>query len=577
MHQVSAFSQTLKFSNLPKIFEPAIESNGFTAKGSCAEKFGFRSEFVLAIPNPKKCAWVGFGRGLAVNSTLPITREPVIEMDDIVCEKKACRQRFTVDVSGVGCDRRPNDVINGNIHVKVTFNSSCFTEESRPQGIRFDIGYSYTINELDAAAVHRIEYQKRHKEEKRQVSTVAKRELVVCTQDSDCDGSCADTCVGGVCTIADQATSDGYCQNDYYGVFGGCINVTKFYCDPTGPQYPLARRASANAFFYYYNPGANHTIGCVAPPDAYVPAGTPCDRIDEPGVFYDYYVEQEGICQGGGEGYCVTNNQAPFIGDSSTSTSSSQNDDLFNAQTSEIGQFNEGDFPLWIGKSASTSNIHEKQRGLPLEWEELITEPWVHADDEDVFDPNYPLVWTYPVDERLVDDDATNNDDFYNSLDDDEYYPCHVPLLLGPNGGGLEFCDGSANYTWFPFVTGRYVRPSAEDFMHDDDGKEDDGGDQKNILLNKADGFCSPACLCARVYFNGIEKRQIYFCNEDFFPVAGDSGNKVTRTWSSIAWGIWGIILAIILFMYAGLAWSAALFRAHAFDFVMNIKLSNKV
>lgn len=568
IESTSAFTHDIVFRGVPQPYFPSVEGSVVGARGSCASEFEVRSKFLVQFPKPTSCDHVAFANPRVVSSKAFRNNKITVETLEYECGDVLCSQYLKISIHGLACPEGAMDeTMHGVINVGAEFDNPCHTEQNKQVGM--GIKYDFTFNELVASAADRS--GKRSAANK-------KREIRSCSVDGDCAAafSCAQgsgSCQNGVCVVVNQTVANAFCQNaTAYGIQGTCINVTAIICDPEAEQYALATYGASQGF---------STIGCYAPPAAYTAIGTACNNTDEPGPYYN--TNTTGVCQGTGEGYCVPNNQDQFIGDTDTSpsSSSSKNDDLFNADSSDVGQFNEGDFPLRIGTSADAGDANAKQRGLPLEWEDLITEPWVHSDDEDVIDPATPLFLTYPVDERLVDDDA-NNDAAYWALfvsNSTMFSHCHVPLLLGPDGGGLGYCNtpGAAlqvNTTTRPTLAGRFHRPSGEDFTYDDDGKEDDGGDQSNVLLKNVNTFCSPMCYCVNITYNGVHKRQIAFCHQDFFPVAGDSGTKQTRTNSIITWAIWGGVLALCLFMYAGLAWSAALFRTNAMNFISSASIS---
>lgn len=381
---------------------------------------------------------------------------------------------------------------------------------------------------------------------------------IPCGNDTDCENafSCAQDCIDGFCAVApgNEVAANENCNDNWIGLTwdSTCFDRFQFVCDPTQPTHPLALVAPT-FFGQWYTPP---TIGCYAPPSAYAPLGTPCNHIDEQGPLY--YQHEQGICQGADEGYCLPNNQVDDVGKSSEADAEERVERLFNVDESAVDQLNEGGFPLLVEDDASVNDMHIKQHGLPLEWHDLVTEPWIHGDDEEVYDPANPLIPTYPIDPRLVDWDPNNDQSYYDSLYSGGYFDCRVPRLTGPDGAWLPFCSGEANNTWWPQITGVFKRPSSFDYHI---SNIDNGGTQENYLLDNADGFCSPACRCARVLRNGEWVGQAVACNPGFMPVAGDNGDKVARNIAVIVFSILSFVAILFIVFYAASAWSAAASR----------------
>lgn len=570
---VHGLSHDIVFRSIPERYVPTVVYNQVGSRGNCQDGFRIRSLFEINFPNPDDCDHVGFNNPRVVASTLAERDKLQVSTSGMECKNRICKQFIKAEISDIACENgKMKNIVSGNIRINVDFDDAC--EADAPAGKSgITLKYEYSLAELgeDKSKDKRaVTATKKLDAKKPEAKKQAKRELRTCTTNSDCATalSCAQDCVDGVCTVlpANQTSSNARCTSASYGpdsqVGNECINISLLVCDPTASQYELAYESSVDH--------GSHTIGCHAPPEAYTAIGTPCSYITEPGAFYEYYLD--GVCQGAGEGYCVPNNQAQFLGDSSETSEGERNEDLFNAQESQVGQFNEGDFPLFIGTDADPDDADARQRGLPLEWHDLITEPWIHADDEDQFDVNYPIRNTYPVDPRLVDWDLSNDQAYYNFVEDDSY-DCHVPLLLGSNGGGLPFCSGQANTTTNPHFNGTYIRPDGRDFEYSDHNGEDDGGDQENVILKANKNFCSPVCRCATVKFNGLTKRQIWACNEGFMPVAGDAGDKIARNIAVIVFSILAFVAILFVVMYASQAWATAALRTRAADIFARVRV----
>lgn len=508
-----AIRQETYFHNVPPRYYPFIDTEALKVTGDCRQGFVVRSKFILAIPNPDKCQMLGFSKPLISGNTLSDDASSTIDFDAPKCVDGApyCTQTLSAKTVGVGCNPDLDEATlmrQADISLSAAMSGNCNTIARSFGNVGLRVNYMLSDLLLSKAS------KTSHVENKRDVgaSRLRARGATLgqdCMTDADCN--CNLECVNATCVaLAQNAWRNDSCSTPFDPP--GMPPCVTFYCNPND--------------VYTFDP-AVAAQGCGA---IYQATGTACSQITEPGAWYGNVTV--GVCQGGYEGYCAANNQAQFLISSSSSTTvKTSATDKFHASSSDGGQFNEGGFPLLIG--SSMSEPAKRQNGLPLEWEELHTEPWIHADDEDTI---VGVNAIYPVNRGLVDDDELDDDDILETIRTG-LVNCNLTLLHDENGNPVDFCSGQAaglatsapNTVW---LNGTYRTPRSGNYLTDDEDNsdgEDDGGDQANARLKKAKGYCSPVCYCDPLVFNNITKYQVVQCTRGYHPTAGDQGDKDTR------------------------------------------------
>ena len=516
----------LFFHNVPTKYMPTVTSDYIGTKGDCVSGYRLRSKFVLTLPNPDNCEIIGFANPTIKVNSIEDAGPITTKTDTPVCDlaTRVCTQVITTEVQSLQCDEDPfdhGDLHRGDLMMTLELAGTCNNLKRKFGVVGAKVEYQYTVDTLKRLS----ETQGIH--QKRDVVTVSKRApggTVAlggsCMTSAECAGpTCERNCSAGVCVAV---TDHAYCATLLSSAVGISPCLTALTCNTSAPEYHYGAIAAGT--------GCAGTYGSV---------GTACTFVTEPG---DDYGQSTGVCQGGYEGYCASNNQLGFIGDQDETTKSSRIEDAFvGGSSSDVGQFNEGGFPLFIGTDAT--DPADRQKELPIAQSNLATEGWFHADDDD-YKQLVGLVATYPIDHDLVDDDASNDQAARNALMNGNVN-CNVTAHYDSYGNPLKYCSGQSYYTASPNINGTYIEPKFTDFIDDDDS-HGEGGDRHHAKLKgNGTGFCTPVCYCKNITYKGEDKYQIVACTPGYFMVAGDHGNKISRNWS-----IWLLTIAAAVVVF---------------------------
>lgn len=517
------------FHNVPEKYMPTIASDYIGAKGSCDDGYRLRTKSVITIPNEEGCEFVGFISPAVKTNSFKSSGPVSTKTDAPVCDAstKTCTQVLTTELQKVECEDDPFDHDNhqsGDIMMTLELSATCNGINRKLGIVGAKIQYDYSSNNL-----HRLS-QGQGYHNKRDVSMRMKRSPSgtvalggSCSTSNDCSGpTCARNCSGGICVAV---VNDAYCTTQYTSAAAGISPcLLGLYCNTSLPEYAYGGVASGT--------------GCTG---NYSTVGTSCTFVTEPGPAYGTAV---GICQGGYEGYCFSNNQIGLLGDQSETTKSDRVADIIDYDSKTAGDFNEGGFDIFAG-SDRTDPVRRRKE-LRHEESDRHTEPWLHANDEDA-KLIVGLLPTYPIDHDLVDDDTTNDAAALTAITTGGVN-ANVSALYDSNGNALPYCSGESFYTASPRLNGTYITPRYFDFLHnDDDDTDNDEGAvlDGSRLKGNGTGFCTPVCYAKNITYKGIHKLQIYACTRGYFAIAGDHGTKATRRWS--VWSIC-VVLAVIAF-----------------------------
>lgn len=517
--------QHIFFHNAPQRYAPYSETNGIKVRGDCKNSFSVESKFVIIFSNAADCTSLQFDKPSVNANELTEHGTTDVKAEDGKCANGQCTQVMSMKTTGIDCNADPmhaSDIHQDSISFSMNLAGQC-GGIARNFG-RVGVRVAYQISDTMLARASRLS----HIDGKRSVFRARAPIGAACMANTTC--TCDAYCNASVCTALVEAEW----RNSTCSALNppGSPPCVTFYCNPSD--------------VYTYDTAVSD-MNCGA---IYEDVQTNCTFVTEPGAAY---ATTTGICQGGYEGYCLSNNQAQFI-ETTASTSSDtarKVTDKFNVDSSHAGEFIEGGFNLFVG--TDQTDPVQKQHGLPLEFKNAITPPWLHADDTDTL---VGFVKEYPIDGGLVDDDEDNHDVVLESLRTGVgIVNCNLTLLLDENGYGIDYCSGQANTTTPSAVllNGTYTTPRSHDFLRhaDDDDDNDDGGDQLNNKLKKKGKFCSPVCYCKNVTFDGVAKYQIAYCTRGFWPTAGDQGDEDNRWIVELGYFLPTCWLIVLIMLYA--------------------------